>query len=232
MTNKSIIDMKKVLFIPLFLVLVSIFVASSCNNQSKEQKLTPAQLDSIKQAQEDSTRIADSIAAVQKHFEDSIKRANDSIEHIKAHVIAITNIYEDFKIFTVSDVSDIHEFYNIVDRGASILRDEKNPKIKRELKQKLIAYRVKNYPLARKAWAQSAKNRLWSQDIDVSYNGRTITFTGAVFASNSGIKEVYDNIKDALCQLHFKRCNFKWYKYDDEYTYYTINSSEDNEVYE
>lgn len=224
--------MRKALFIPLFLVLASIFVASSCSNQSKEPKLTIAQLDSIKQAQADSTRIADSIAAVQKHIEDSIKRANDSIEQIRIHEAAITRIYEDFKTFTVSDVSEIHEFYNIVDKGARLLREEKNPKTKKEFKQKYIAFRVKNYPLARKAWAQSARNRLWSQDIDVSYSGRTITFTGAVFASNSGIKEVYDNIRDALYQLHFKRCNFKWYKYDDEYTYYTIDSSNDNEVYE
>lgn len=223
--------MKHVLFFPLVFVLASMLAICSCTNSANAPKLTPEQIDSINKVKADSARIADSLAIVRQHYEDSIKHVNDSLEHIRLHDAMITRIFNEFKEFKVEDVSDIHKFYDIIDYDARIMRDEEDPKLKNELKRKLIAFQVKNYPLARKAWAQSARNRLWEQDIDVSFSGRTITFTGSVFVTNAGIKAVYDGISSALSQLHFKRCNFKWSKYADEYTYYTISSDEDNEVY-
>lgn len=223
--------MKKILFLPIAVFVLSC-AANSCSTSPRQPQMTQEQIDSINRAKVDSTRIADSLALIRQQYEDSIKRVNDSIEHVRLHDAMITRIYNEFNEFTVRDVSDIHKFYDIIDYDARIMRQEEDPKIKRELKRKLIAFRVKNYPLARKVWAQSAKNRLWEQDVEVNYSGRTITFTGYVFASNAGIKEVYDNISSALEQLHFKRCNFKWSKYADEYTYYNISSSEDNEVYD
>ena len=71
---------------------------------------------------------------------------------------------------------------------------------------------------------------MWEHDCDVSISGRTITFTAGIFAANANIKDAYQNISDALRDLRFKRCNFKWYRYADEYTYYTIDSKNDTDL--
>ena len=39
-----------------------------------------------------------------------------------------------------------------------------------------------------------------------------------------------ETIQKSLEDLRFKKVNFKWYKYDDEYTYWDIESLADSKV--
>ncbi|MCR5361801.1 MAG: hypothetical protein K6E73_07295 [Bacteroidales bacterium] len=149
--------MRKILYFPALMVLGLLIAASSC--QSSSSKLSQEQIDSINQMKLDSARIADSIIAAKKHYEDSVKRVSDSIESIKRHDKMINRICEEFQHFVFTDVSDIQRFYSIIDYDARVINQENNIKLKKDLKKKLIAFQVKNYPKARKIWAQSASRQ-------------------------------------------------------------------------
>lgn len=110
---------------------------------------------------------------------------------------------------------------------------EEDKKLATEIKKKLIAKQVQEYPKLRKAYAEYADNLMWEHDIDVTYSGAgntTLTLTGAVFASNKGISSVETNIEEMLKELRFKRVNYKWMKYDEDYQYFDLKTSKDDEL--
>lgn len=78
--------------------------------------------------------------------------------------------------------------------------------------------------VCRTQYAKSLGNELWEDDINVetSDGGKTIIFTGAVFAANRNIKEFNERFYPTLHDLGFTKAIYKWYKYDEDYTYYTI----------
>ena len=61
-------------------------------------------------------------------------------------------------------------------------------------------------------------------------NSKTIQFTGGIFANNKNKQETQETLSEMLNLLRFKKVNYKWYKYDDEYTYYELDSKNDNEI--
>jgi len=79
-------------------------------------------------------------------------------------------------------------------------------------------------PSYRKHYVKLLGNALWEHDIEVqtSNNYKTITFIGGTFARNSNIKDFHNEAYEMLKLLGFTRAEYKWYKYDDEYTYYRI----------
>jgi hypothetical protein len=79
-------------------------------------------------------------------------------------------------------------------------------------------------PAFRKQYVKLLGNTLWEHDIEVEArnNYKTITFIGGTFSLNRHIKEFHSEARDMLKLLGFTRAEYKWYKYDDEYTYYTI----------
>lgn len=84
----------------------------------------------------------------------------------------------------------------------------------------------KDFPAIRKKYADISKEKLWEENIDVKLSGKEneiITFVGASFASNKNIKASEDAIHDMLKTLQFKRVNYKWYKGDNDFTYYDLN---------
>jgi hypothetical protein len=101
------------------------------------------------------------------------------------------------------------------------------------LKKKLVSLQNAEFPKLRKAYGKIAKEDLWIHNIDVLVKGNrstTIEFVGGYFANNSNIKETQDALSEILNGLRFKRVNYKWYKYDEEYTYYTLRTVGDNEL--
>ena len=83
---------------------------------------------------------------------------------------------------------------------------------------------TKLQPAFRKQYVKLLGNALWEHDIEVEArnNYKTITFIGGTFARNSNIKDFHNEAHEMLKLLGFTRAEYKWYKYDDEYTYYTI----------
>ena len=68
-------------------------------------------------------------------------------------------------------------------------------------------------------------------DVKVFGSGNsTIELSGAVFATNKNIKDTQTAIQDMLKKLRFDKANYKWFNGADEYNYYAIESSKDNEI--
>ncbi len=102
----------------------------------------------------------------------------------------------------------------------------------KKLEKSLKKIQLKEFPLLRKSYAEFVKNKLWESDIDVTISGNnytTITLIGAVFASNKNKQDVQNELSEILNILRFKRINYKWYKYDDEYTYWKLYEGKDTD---
>lgn len=207
--------MKKLLLFTLFTVLVSFTIG--CGNSSPQ--LSPEQIDSINKVKEDSIRRQDSIAHI-----------NDSISAVKAREAHIEKINDILAFSKVDNIADIQVFYQDIRTVKDAIESENDKALKGQWEKKLKAIQIKNFPKARQIWAANCKQEMWKQDVDVNFSGKTITFVGGIFAANANKQAAYEAIADALRDLRFKRCNFKWYKYDDNYTYWNISSKDDGEL--
>lgn len=102
-------------------------------------------------------------------------------------------------------------------------------------KSKILYLQTKEFPLMRKEYAKIIKNKLWEEDIDVYISGSrntSINYTGGIFAANKNISDFQSGVSYMLRKLNFKRANYRWYKGETGYTYYTISSNKDNELVE
>lgn len=111
--------------------------------------------------------------------------------------------------------------------------DRATKKLAGDLAAKQKAKQVKVFPQLRKAYAAFGKETMWESDIKVTSPGpsyATIEFTGAAFAANRNIKQAQEKLSEMLHLLRFKRVNYKWYAYDDEYTYYTLDTKKDGDL--
>lgn len=111
--------------------------------------------------------------------------------------------------------------------------NKENKKLAAELKKKLATLQKKSFPQLRKAFAEAAKEKLWEENIDVTISGSAntvITLTGGIYANNKNIKQSQESMSETLHAFRFKQCHFKWFKHDDEHTYYNIESPPDMEI--
>lgn len=111
-----------------------------------------------------------------------------------------------------------------------------DPEVQRlgnSLKQKVQNIQIKEFPKLRKAYKDAIYKDLWVENIETAVFGAgntTIQFTGGVFADNKAKQQTQETLSEILHMLRFKRANYKWYEYDDEYTYYTMKSPKDSEI--
>ena len=102
-----------------------------------------------------------------------------------------------------------------------------------QLRRKVVAVQKKEFPKLRKEYGKVAGDLLWESDIEVAVGGagnRYITFTGGVFAANKNKADFQGELSNVLKQYRFKQANYKWYEYDDEYTYYSMSPPSDDEL--
>ena len=102
-----------------------------------------------------------------------------------------------------------------------------------KLETKVKKIQVSEFPKLRKAYGKIVAKKLWVENIEVEVfgnNSKTIQFTGGIFANNKSKQETQETLSEMLNFLRFKKVNYKWYKYDDEYTYYELDSKNDNEI--
>ncbi|MDR6760331.1 hypothetical protein J2Y38_000510 [Flavobacterium sp. 2755] len=103
----------------------------------------------------------------------------------------------------------------------------------KELEKKVKNIQIKEFPVLRKAYAKAVYHKLWEQNIETQVLGnknKTIQFTGGYFANNGNKAQTQQTLQEALKMFRFSKVNYKWYKYDDEYTYYEIDSPNDSEL--
>ena len=113
--------------------------------------------------------------------------------------------------------------------------DQEINNLGKELEQKVKQIQIKEFPLMRKSYGEIVGATLWEHNIDVKVFGtsnNTIELTGALFANNKNIKDTQAEIQEMLQLLRFDRIDYKWYKYDDDYTYFDLESYRDNEIIE
>lgn len=74
---------------------------------------------------------------------------------------------------------------------------------------------------------------MWVNDIEVSGSGSStiyINFTGGLFAANKNKQDFQEQVHSVLNQFRFKQSMYRWYKGQDEYTYYTIFQGNDKDL--
>lgn len=111
--------------------------------------------------------------------------------------------------------------------------DEENQKLAKELRTKVEQRQVKEFPIMRKRYAEAVGKKLWESDIEVSTSGSKkdiINFTGGMFAANKNKKEFNDQVYKTLTEFRFKQSRYRWYKGEDEYTYWEMDVPNDKEL--
>lgn len=114
--------------------------------------------------------------------------------------------------------------------AAKSLNDRELNKLIKEVEPKLSRHKAKRFPIIRREFAAELKKKFWRENIDVEIKGKnfsTLTLTGGVFASNANKQDFQTEVSQVLHKMRFKRVEYKWYEYDDEYTYYTLKSPAD-----
>jgi hypothetical protein len=141
----------------------------------------------------------------------------------------------------INSATDFQITVTIFKAYATIIKEGKQSsdkeilRLTNELKKKVIASQMKNFPKIRKAYYEFIKNKLWENDVyvDVSGSGNTnLKFTGAYFAANKNIKTTQETLHEMLTLLRFKQTQYRWYKEQEEYTYYKIETPADNVIEE
>lgn len=113
-------------------------------------------------------------------------------------------------------------------------KEHKNEEIRKlasELEKELSKFQSKEFPKLREAYWKELWKTLWEHNVDVKTlwaDHWTIEFTWGYFANNKNKLDTYVEIESILEDLRFTRANFKWYKYDKEYTYWEVNGINDN----
>ena len=122
--------------------------------------------------------------------------------------------------------------------GKMIIEGEKsnNNELKQlcsKLKERVVKIQIKEFPLLRKQYAQIAKQKMWEHDIDVYASGKgykCINFTGGIFAANKNKQDFQNQINEVLTIFRFSQSRYRWFKDEDEYTYWTIYKGEDSDL--
>lgn len=106
-------------------------------------------------------------------------------------------------------------------------------KLGKELRENVAKRQKKDFPQLRKRYVELVAAKLWENDIDVTVSGKRneyINFTAGMFAANKNKQEVQQTLSSVLSQFRFKQTRYRWYKGQDEYTYYTLESAADESV--
>lgn len=128
------------------------------------------------------------------------------------------------------DVVLFGAYWKVIQEGEQSTEIE-TKKIATQLKTKVVELQSKGFPVLRKKYTEFAKNLLWEQDIEVytTNNGTILNLTGSTFATNKNIKDTQVAINEIITLLRFKQVQYRWYKGQDEFTYYNIESVKDTE---
>lgn len=179
---------------------------------------------------------ADSLVALQAR-EEKIKQEKEFKEKLEREIASIEKGI-DFSTYrgSVASIQIEIALFSIwakyIEEGFAY-QDDEIQELSKKLKVKVQKIQTKEFPLLRKNYKEVVRDILWTENIKTSIYARgyrTIQFTGGIFANNKNKMEMQNNLSEILTLLRFKRANYKWYKYDDDYTYYTLNTPSDKEI--
>ncbi len=210
---------KKRFIIPIGLVVLGMFGSifdddKNNNNNTTENSVSAENKSSLTDTMSDKTKLLNNIKSV----------SNDDIDFSQ---------YQDGQSYTI--FAALYSAYAKTYYEYKDSKDEEIKKLVKEFGDKIIISQKKNFPKGRLGYFKALKDKLWEHDIDVSIGGQgntVLNFTGGNYASNANIKETQETLGEMLRLLRFKQTSFRWYKGQDDYQYYTIDSKKDNEIVE
>ncbi|NMH87654.1 hypothetical protein [Flavivirga algicola] len=112
--------------------------------------------------------------------------------------------------------------------------DNEIKKLTSQLKSKVKKIQAREFPRLRKEYVKAAANLLWENDIEVTVSGKgniNINFTAGIFAGNKNKKNFHNEVKEALKMFRFSQARYRWYTGEREYTYWTIQTKNDTDLY-
>lgn len=188
-----------------------------------------------KQRQLEEQKKKEEAAQKQRELQEQ-ERVKTAIDRLNKEIESINNFNWDTYKESIDNLTmEVILFWAyaiIIDEYINDKNDEIK-KIAKQLETKVSQLQSKEFPKMRKAYVDLVDRKMWEHNIDVyskwSYNW-TIEFVWWTFVNNKNKLDFYMTIKDMLVLLRFDRVNFKWYEYDDEYTYWTIDSNADSKV--
>lgn len=188
--------------------------ADSLNNLSDEEKLISKKLKEENAKKEELLKQKEQLEREIKSIDDGIKFADgNTIEELQMDIVLFASWA---KLIKEADESEETEINNLG----------------KKLKSKVSQIQIREFPNLRKQYAKIVANKMWENDIEVYANGtgkRYINFTGGVFAANKNKKDFQSQLNEILTMFRFKQSRYRWYKGEDEYTYWTIYEGKDSE---
>jgi hypothetical protein len=198
-------------------------------NQAQKRLI---EIEEIEEKLDSEREIKDSLDKVNQAKKDK----NKTIELFNKNL----NIIKDFNgdeyrntVDAILSELDLFQSMSILIDKSSIIKDNEIYKLSNELKNKLISLQRKEFPKMRKNYGEVLNDKLWSENIEVKTKGNgssTLEFIGGSFANNKNKEETQNTLREVLARLRFKRVNYLWFKYDDEYTYYSMDSENDDSI--
>jgi len=177
-----------------------------------------------------------------KAIEDSTNKYNEELKTAGQTITQLESELNSLKSFDGSEYLDLDgikmelallQAWIILVNDSEAHASEEVQKLSSRLKSELIKTQKKEYPLMRSRFSTYLDKTLWEDDIDVAISGSnktTLTLTGGTFASNANIKEYQTTLYEIFTLLRFQRIQYKWYEYDEKYTYYTLEVANDGEL--
>lgn len=188
--------------------------ADSLKNLSEDEKLN------AKKQQEESIK-KEKLLKQKEQLEREIKSIDDGIKFAEGSTIE--SLQMDIIIFAS---------WSKIIKEAEDSEDTEINDLGKKLNSKVSKIQIQEFPNLRKQYAKIVSNKMWENDIEVYANGtgkNYINFTGGVFAANKNKKDFQTQVHEVLKMFRFKQSRYRWYKGEDEYTYYTIYEGKDSE---
>lgn len=114
--------------------------------------------------------------------------------------------------------------------GEKLDLGEDDEKVRANFKREISKLQKRAFPILRDAYGPIMRKELWEFDASARTFGprfTTVEFVSAVFAANRNIKEIQSSVRDTLSRLRFKQARYKWYREDNQYTYYDMDALPD-----
>lgn len=145
---------------------------------------------------------------------DFIKRdIKETIEYCKSNI----------KIETLNEAIVFLSKVDYLDEKMKKYADDRN------LSNAIKTFKNKNFPIARKAYCDNAKNKLSQKNISVKLENKNIIFVGYMFANKSVVDATFKEISDEIKKFRFNRVSFQWYEGSD-ITYYDLKTKDDSDM--
>lgn len=118
-----------------------------------------------------------------------------------------------------------------IQQGKRFTFTDADNKIVNAYKKAVIKQQIKLFPVMRDRYGPHLRKALWKLDITAKTHGKrftTVTLTGGTFAANKYKQAFQDGSSTWMKKLRFQKSIYKWYQYDEEYTYYTLKNPKDS----